>query len=325
MNVLLAIAILLGATCGYSFASEAHEKKMYSSYIRGLVLAEEGEYRKSLKELETAKRLDPKSVYIRLKISSLLMRLGDFARAEKELKSAKKIDTSSPDVSLALIFLYSYTQQDSLIDAEYGEFLKKSYTKAPQDVKVCRYLAQFHIYKKEYKKGIALYEALLKSNPIDGESAFWLGYAYDETGRRPDAVEVWRKGLQVDSQNAVLLNSLGYAYAEENTNLDEAETMIRRALEKEPENGAYLDSLGWVYFRKGNNQQALEYIQKAAALLKDPVIYSHLGDIYCAMQLCAEAREALAEGLEYFPRDAKLLLRREAYGKKDSECKAPGK
>ena len=69
-------------------------------------------------------------------------------------------------------------------------------------------------------------------------------------------------------------------YAEDSARLDEALELIQRAVDIAPTNGAYLDSLGWVYFQKGDYTAALNYLNKAAENLKDPIIYEHLGDVY---------------------------------------------
>ncbi len=66
--------------------------------------------------------------------------------------------------------------------------------------------------------------------------------------------------------------------------------MIKKALEAEPENGAYLDSLGWFYFKKGNFKEALAYLEKAADLIIDPVVYDHLGDVFSKLGNFASAR-----------------------------------
>ena len=66
--------------------------------------------------------------------------------------------------------------------------------------------------------------------------------------------------------------------------------MIKRALVSEPENGAYLDSLGWFYYKKGNSQEALNYLEKAASFLTDPVIYDHLGDVFLKLGNAASAK-----------------------------------
>ncbi|KKU44508.1 MAG: Pyridine nucleotide-disulfide oxidoreductase, partial [Microgenomates group bacterium GW2011_GWA2_46_7] len=57
--------------------------------------------------------------------------------------------------------------------------------------------------------------------------------------------------FELGPDNPEALNYLGYIYAEENRNLDEAEQLVKKALDIDPDNGAYLDSLGWVYYKKG--------------------------------------------------------------------------
>jgi len=44
-----------------------------STYLKGIFLAEEGEYKQALVELEKSKNLDKSSIYLRLKIASILI------------------------------------------------------------------------------------------------------------------------------------------------------------------------------------------------------------------------------------------------------------
>lgn len=292
--------------------------EVYRTYLKGLFYIRKGNYREGLKALEQAKRLDPQSVYIRLKISSLYLNLGDLQRAEKELTEAKKIDPENIEVSVALIFLYSYTQKNDLFEKEYEFFLEKSHTVKPEDVNIANYLAQFYFYKKRYDAALKIYEVLVKNNPDFIEGYFWIGYLYEETGRRADAIAAWKKALQKDPEHAAVLNSLGYVYAEEGICLDEAEAMIKKALEKEPESGAYLDSLGWIYFKKKQYLQAEEYLKKSIAQDKDPIIYEHLGDLYVVINNIEEALKYYKEGFSFFPDAKKLLDKIKQYEKTDS-------
>jgi tetratricopeptide (TPR) repeat protein len=303
------------------FARDNSLADKYSSYLKGLVYSEEGDFRQGVVELEKAKRLDPQSLAIRLKIAALLIRLGEIKRAEVELKEAKKIDSDSFDASSALIFLYSYSQKDKELDREYGDFLKKAHNQKPEDLKISQYLAQFYFYKKEYPRAIGIYEAVVKNDPKDTESMFWLGYLYDETGRRQEAIKIWRRGLDLEPANAMLLNSLAYAYAEDGVKLEEAEGMIKKALLAEPDNGAYLDSLGWIYYKKGEYKKAEEYIKKAVAMIKDPVVYEHAGDICIVLGNKEEGVRYYREGLKNFPDRKQLKEKVEKYGKEDKVIK----
>jgi tetratricopeptide (TPR) repeat protein len=61
------------------------------------------------------------------------------------------------------------------------------------------------------------------------------------------------------------------------------------------DNAAYLDSLGWVLFRRGKLAEAIEQLEKAAALehgANDPVVWDHLGDVYSRFNEPVKAQSA---------------------------------
>jgi len=288
---------------------------LYSNYLKGLLYAEKGEYLKSLEELEHAKTSDPQSIHIRLKIASVLIRLNRLDEAEVVLKAAKEIDPENLDLSLALIFVYSYGEKNEDLENEYEDFLKKAHEKKPKDIGISEYLAQFYFYKKKPQAAIEVYEKILESNPDYVEALFWLGYLYEDCGQRGKALETWERGSNLDSSFAPILNCLGYTYAEEGVKLDLAEKMVRKALKEEPENGAYLDSLGWIYYKKGDLDKAKEYVLKAISLIQDPDVYEHLGDIYIDLGDQKEGIRYYQEGLLRFPGDKDLELKLKKYEK----------
>lgn len=91
-----------------------------------------------------------------------------------------------------------------------------------------------------------------------------------------------KRCLELDPDDAEVMNFLGYLYAEHNTNLEMAESLLKRALDYDPNNGFYLDSLGWVYYRMGDADQAIAYIRQAILNMQsdDAVLRDHLGDAY---------------------------------------------
>ncbi len=212
--LLFFLTFLLSPLRGFS-QPQGSLKNIYSSYLRGLLYIQEGNYRFALKELRTVKSLDPNSVEIRIKIASVLFRLGEISQAIKELQAAKRLDPKNIELSLALIFLYSYSQRDKELEEEYEYFLKNARTLQPEDIKLAEYLAQFYFYKKNLPEALKIYEKIVKDRPDYIEGIFFLGYLYEEAGRRKDAIAVWRQGLRLNSEFAPLLNALGYTYSQE--------------------------------------------------------------------------------------------------------------
>ncbi|MCK9614463.1 MAG: tetratricopeptide repeat protein [Candidatus Omnitrophica bacterium] len=303
-------------------ASEQSIKKLYGDYLKGLFYAEEGSFEQALTELNKVKKVDPNSIYVRLKIASVLIRMGALEKAEAELKEAKALNPESFDASLGLIFLYSYGQKDVELEGEYEEFLKKAHKLKPGDVKISEYLAQFYFYKKQPQEALAIYENIVKQQPEYVDALFWLGFLYEDLKRRDDAIKTWKKALQISPNHSQTLNSLGYLYAEEGKNLDEAESMLKKALEAEPDNGAYLDSIGWIYFKKKDYKKAQDYLKKAIKYQEDPVIYEHMGDLYIALSKKEDALDFYKKGLERFPDNKELKNKVDRYG---AENKVPKK
>jgi tetratricopeptide (TPR) repeat protein len=95
------------------------------------------------------------------------------------------------------------------------------------------------------------------------------------------AEQYFRQALDLDPDNAMTLNYLGYMWADKGMKLPEALKMIKRAVDEEPMNGAYLDSLGWVYFKMGEYELAEDNLRQAVNRDQtDPTVHMHLGDLY---------------------------------------------
>lgn len=106
----------------------------------------------------------------------------------------------------------------------------------------------------------------------------------------PGAEADFRKALELDPDQANVLNYLGYSMVERNENLGEALDMIERAVAARPDSGYITDSLGWVYYRLGRYSEAVVQMERAVELLPiDPILNDHLGDTYWAV---GRAREA---------------------------------
>jgi len=116
----------------------------------------------------------------------------------------------------------------------------------------------------------------------DRETAwFMLGAIYERQKKFDQAEQQFRKVLDVNPNNAPVLNYYGYMLADRGMRLEEATSMIQRAVTQEPNNGAYLDSLGWAYYKQNKLAEAEEYLRKAAERQShDPTILGHLGDVY---------------------------------------------
>jgi tetratricopeptide (TPR) repeat protein len=233
--------------------------------------------RSGLQKAQAANRI---LFYLHLSQVSLLL-----GKMEEAVAAANKaVDTAGDDRRLAarLNRVDILSRADRLQEsAAEGEQLLKEFMQ-PGDVRDIRLrLANVYNAMRQYKKSEEQLQLVLKADPND----------------------------------ATANNDLGYQWADQGKNLDEAERLIRKAIDLDSQqrkverlgnegdnsdNAAFLDSLGWVLFRRGNVAGAREWLEKAAALAggaEDPVVWDHLGDVYFRIDGSARARAAWQKSL----------------------------
>ena len=146
-----------------------------------------------------------------------------------------------------------------------------------------------------------LNEALTRF-PNDSELMFAKGAFYDQIGRKSEAIQVMEDIIKIYPDDAPALNYIGYTLAEKNEQLDRAYTLISKALQVDPENAHIIDSLAWVQYRQKNYQAAWDTIIRAIAYEpKEAAIWEHYGDIAKELNKNKEAKEAYIKALELKP------------------------
>ena len=141
----------------------------------------------------------------------------------------------------------------------------------------CR-MALAYVYAMTGRFRLAEYEVrkLMEAGVESAQLSAFLGYAAWEQGRADEAIERYRKALDMDPENANALNGLGYTLACEGRDGARALTCCRKAVDMKPDNPAYLDSLGWAYYKLGYVEEARDYLGRALARAPDePEIKAH--------------------------------------------------
>jgi len=128
------------------------------------------------------------------------------------------------------------------------------------------------------------------------------------------AEQDFRRILQIEDDNAMALNALGYTLTDRTDRHQEAYRLIQRALELEPDSPSILDSMGWVYFRLGRPERALPYLEEALEGEDNPEIAAHLGEVLWHLGREAEAIEVLSDAIRRFPDDSYLIDTRQRLG-----------
>ncbi|MBR8537277.1 tetratricopeptide repeat protein [Carboxylicivirga sediminis] len=108
-----------------------------------------------------------------------------------------------------------------------------------------------------------------------------IGDIYYANKESEKAFESYKKSLEIDELNIVVLNNYSYYLSLENKDLDKAERMSSKCVELEPGNSTYLDTYAWVLFKRERYFEAKYIIERALdnGGNESSVIVEHYGDI----------------------------------------------
>ena len=113
-------------------------------------------------------------------------------------------------------------------------YLEDKYKTRPKDIDIIIYLASFYEDGERYKKAASLLKKGLEDSPENTSLLFRLGAVQDKAGLKEESISAMKKIIEIDPKDASALNYLGYSYADQGINLDEALSLIKRAYEIKP-------------------------------------------------------------------------------------------
>jgi tetratricopeptide (TPR) repeat protein len=196
--------------------------------------------------------------------------------------SRKAVETNADDRDLKLMLAGELVDQGKTEDGL--NMAKSLLDNSDKDRPVYTALGNMYTRLRRWKEADdALGKATSMSSKKDDKLylLFLKGALADRQKRTDQAETFFRQALDLDPNNAMTLNYMGYMFADKGLRLPEALKLIRKAVEQEPMNGAYLDSLGWVYFKMGEFEMAEENLRQAVERDQtDPTVHDHLGDLY---------------------------------------------
>ncbi|WP_324753834.1 tetratricopeptide repeat protein [Roseovarius sp. Pro17] len=149
---------------------------------------------------------------------------------------------------------------------------------------------------EQFDKAVTAYDSALDLYAQRGGDEPWFVFyaraiSHERQNQWSEAEADFRRALELNPDEPMVLNYLGYSLVEQHQKLDEALEMIERAVAAEPNSGAIVDSLGWAQFRLGRYNEAVVTLERAAELYAvDPVVNDHLGDAMWAVGRFTEAR-----------------------------------
>ncbi len=279
---------------------------------------------------QLASYLNPDLVEARLLVAEFLFRAGQYQLA---IETFERIPADAPEAVTAAIeraeALFKLGRREEAI-----VLLRETARANPRSLEVQTALGSLLRRAEHFAEAAEAYSAAIALIPKPGRQHWTLfyqrGIAYERSKQWDKAEADFFKALELEPDQPLVLNYLGYSWVEMGKNLDQARKMIEKAVEQRPGDGFIIDSLGWVLFRMGQFEEAVKHLEHAVELEPvDPVINDHYGDALWMVGRRKEARFQWKRALSFGPeeKDAERIRRKLAVGldKVLAEEKAAGK
>lgn len=150
-------------------------------------------------------------------------------------------------------------------------------------------------------EALVLLDKVLAQQPDQADVLYDAAMLAEKLGRLDVVESNLRRVIALRPDSAHAYNALGYTFADRNINLDEARSLLVKALELAPRDPFILDSMGWVLFRRGELDAALDHLQRAYGMRRDPEIAAHLGEVLWTMGRQEEAARTWREAAKDNP------------------------
>ncbi len=209
--------------------------------------------------------------------------------SEEALQAYASVHPDSPYAAEAVLntaMIYAGIGEEFLAEERYQDLI----VDRPDDFHVLGAYSDFLREQKAYRRAADLLEAQIikvESGRVGAQVSvpwdiyFRAGTAF-ERSKEWDRAELYlRRSLEVEPENPLVMNYLGYILVDQEQSLYQGLDLISRAVQLRPTEGYIVDSLGWAYYKLSHFWRATRVLETAFSLSPgDPEIQSHLGDAY---------------------------------------------
>jgi len=278
----------------------------YDAYLRGLSTLRNGTDAAALDEatrqFEKSLRIDPTfaQAYAALcqtdvKRYTYLREKDSVASAEESCTKAVQLDSNLPDVHLALGLLYSATGEVESAEVQYRKAIAQDGDLTEAYLGLASALSERDLHdaaEQTYRQA------------IQARSRYWASYdaygTYLATAGRPaDAINQYRRAMELAPDNATVHSNLGAAYFLLG-DFGNAAAAVRRSVEITPTGEGY-SNLATMYYFDGRYDEAVAMFERAVKLApQDHSLWGNLADAYrysTAKKALASATYAKAANL----------------------------
>ena len=251
------------------------------------------DYIKSNFYLYLSNYLNPKFYYNLSLLAENQYSNKEFDRVKKILQEFEKEDD--------FYYWYRLKKESQIISKEINQkeslkFIKSNFEKIEKpNEKILFDIANFYKNAKEYEQAIKYYTKVLgivgDDLQIKSDLFYRRGASNERMGNYEEADRDMLLSLEIDPDDAYVLNYLAYSWLERDYKIKEAMEMLEKAYSLTENDPYIIDSIGWAYFLTDDYVKAETYLKRAVELMPDDAIVNdHYGDILWKLGRKIQAR-----------------------------------
>ena len=175
-------------------------------------------------------------------------------------------------------------------------FINSNFKKIKEpSIKMVFDIANLNKNSEKYEKAIQYYDQILLKININSalysEILYRRGGSYERLGDYKNSDKDLLKSLELNSNNAYVLNYLAYSWLEREYKIDIALQMLEKAYAEKSNDPYIIDSIGWAYYLVEDFTKAEKFLKRAVELMpEDPIVNDHYGDILWKLNRKIQAR-----------------------------------
>lgn len=153
-------------------------------------------------------------------------------------------------------------------------------------------LARVQLAMHSFEEASVLMSEAARVFPDSISVLFLQGIVFEKLRKYDQGILAMQKILEQDPDHAGALNYIGYTWAEQGINLEEAHSYIKKALALKPNDPYIQDSLGWVLYKMERYEEAYDHLMTAFLQVPNEyVVVDHLADVLVKLGRLSEARD----------------------------------
>ena len=162
-------------------------------------------------------------------------------------------------------------------------------------IKIIFDIANFNKNTKKYKEAIKYYDKIISKIDINSklyaEILYRRGSSYERLGDYSRSDKDLLKSLEINPDDAYVLNYLAYSWLEREYKIDLSLQMLEKAYTARSNDPYIIDSIGWAYYLIDDYIKAENFLKRAVELMpEDPIVNDHYGDILWKLDRKIQAR-----------------------------------